>query len=116
MSIQAYQQAAVRVEDPRDTEYRAFALATHQLVEAERKRRVDIGELAAALDKNRRLWTLLGEDCALPTNRLPHALRAQVISLSLFVERYTREVLREGADVAPLIEINRSMMEGLAGR
>jgi hypothetical protein len=32
------------------------------------------------------------------------------------VSRYSREVLRDGADVEPLIDINRTMMEGLAAR
>ncbi|MDZ4776051.1 MAG: flagellar biosynthesis regulator FlaF [Alphaproteobacteria bacterium] len=34
----------------------------------------------------------------------------------MFVERQCSAVLREGADIDPLIDINRTMMEGLAGR
>jgi flagellar protein FlaF len=34
----------------------------------------------------------------------------------MWVARYSGEVLREGADVEPLIDINRTMMEGLSAR
>lgn len=44
------------------------------------------------------------------------ALRGQIISLALWVSRYSSQVLREGADIDPLIDINRTMMEGLAVR
>jgi flagellar protein FlaF len=43
-------------------------------------------------------------------------LRAQIISISLWVSRYTSTVMRERADIAPLIDINRTIMEGLAPR
>jgi flagellar biosynthesis activator protein FlaF len=39
-----------------------------------------------------------------------------LISLALWVARYSGEVLRAGADIEPLIDINRTMMEGLAAR
>jgi flagellar protein FlaF len=41
-------------------------------------------------------------------------LRAQIISLSIFVDRHTRAVMREGADFDILIEINRTIMQGLS--
>ena len=55
-------------------------------------------------------------DCAAPENQLPITLRGQIISLAMWVARYSSEVLREGADVEPLIDINRTMMEGLGAR
>jgi flagellar biosynthesis activator protein FlaF len=51
-----------------------------------------------------------------PENQLPLALRGQIISLAMWVARYSSEVLRDGADIDPLIDINRTMMEGLAAR
>jgi hypothetical protein len=32
------------------------------------------------------------------------------------VARYSSEVLRAGADIGPLIDVNKSMMEGLTTR
>lgn len=116
MSIQAYQRAATRSENPRETEYRVFATVTANLVKAREAGRADIGVLAQAIHDNRRLWSLFALDCAQPDNALAEATRAQIISLALFVERQCSAVLREGADIDPLIDINRTMMEGLAGR
>jgi flagellar protein FlaF len=42
-------------------------------------------------------------------------MRAKIVSLSLWVARYSRRVTREGAELTPLIEVNRSIMQGLGG-
>jgi flagellar protein FlaF len=115
MSIQAYQRAATQAEQPRDLEYRAFGQVTAGLVRI-KDEKPPLAVVLEALDANRRLWNLLSADCAAPENRLPITLRGQIISLAMWVARYSSEVLREGADVEPLIDINRSMMEGLAAR
>ncbi len=115
MSIKAYQRAATQAETPRELEYRAFGQVTAELVRI-RQDQPAPGHLAEALAVNRRLWSMLSADCALTENRLPMALRGQIISLALWVVRYSAEVLRDGADIDPLIDINRTMMEGLAAR
>jgi flagellar protein FlaF len=114
MSIQAYQRNATRVESPREIEYRVFGLVTAALVRARDAGPHQLGKLAEALNDNRRLWTELAIDCASPANKLPNALRAQIISLGIFVEKYTPQALSSG-DIDPLIDINRLIMEGLAG-
>jgi flagellar protein FlaF len=115
MSIQAYQRAATQAEQPRDLEYRAFGQVTAGLVRV-KEEKPPITAVAEAIDANRRLWNVLSADCSAPENRLPLALRGQIISLAMWVARYSSEVLREGADLEPLIDINRTMMEGLAAR
>ncbi len=115
MSIKAYQRAATQAENPRELEYRAFGQVTAGLVRA--KEEADApGNVAEALDANRKLWNVLSADCSAPGNQLPAALRGQIISLALWVARYSSQVLRDGADIDPLIDINRTMMEGLAAR
>ena len=42
------------------------------------------------------------------------ALRAQIISISLFVSRHSSEIMRGDEDFEPLIDINRMIMQGLA--
>ena len=116
MSIQAYQRAATRAESPRELEYRVFGVVTAALVRAKESGRAKLGELAHALAENRRLWFLLAEDCAQPQNALPDALRAKIISLAVFVDKHCTAVLRDGEDIDTLIDINRTMMEGLVGR
>ena len=50
-------------------------------------------------------------------NALPEATRQRsVISLSLFVHRTTSQVMRRETDVDVLIDLNRTMMQGLSNR
>jgi flagellar biosynthesis activator protein FlaF len=113
MSLQAYQQAAQRAENPRDTEYRLFALVTRALIDASESDALETGARVAALDWNRRLWSVLANDCAKPENRLPDVLKARIISLSLWVNRHTSAVARREATFDLLIEVNRTVMQGL---
>lgn len=115
MSIQAYQRTATQAESPRELEYRAFGKATAGLV---RCRDEDGSKVAIfeACEFNRRLWAVMRADCALPGNALPEQLRASIISLAIWVGKYTHEVLRDGASLDPLIDVNTSIMEGLAAR
>jgi flagellar biosynthesis activator protein FlaF len=113
MSFQAYQTAQKHAETPRDQEYRLFGQVTRALVEADAAGRDAISQRIDALDWNRRMWTALATDCSFSENGLPQSLRAQIISLSLFVSRYSSDVMRDGADMAPLIDINKMIMEGL---
>jgi flagellar protein FlaF len=116
MSLRAYQQAAQRAETPRDAEYRLFAQVTRALMDLKSKPREDVRAWMDILHWNRRLWGALGDDCAQPTNALPEATRAQIISLSLFVHRTTSQVMRQEADIDILIDLNRTMMQGLSAR
>ncbi|MBL8537736.1 MAG: flagellar biosynthesis regulator FlaF [Hyphomonadaceae bacterium] len=115
MSIKAYQRAATQAETPREAEYRAFGQATAGLVHI-KEHKLPPYACIEQIDFNRRLWNLLAADCATPQNQLSLQLRGQIISLALWVSRYSSEVLREGADVEPLIDINRTMMAALSER
>jgi flagellar protein FlaF len=116
MSLRAYQQAAQRSETPRDAEYRLFAQVTRALMDVKAKPREDVASWIDVLHWNRRVWATLADDCSSPSNALPEATRAHIISLSLFVHRHTSHVMRREADIEALIDINRMMMQGLSGR
>jgi flagellar biosynthesis activator protein FlaF len=116
MSVQAYQRAQQTAETPRDTEYRLLGQITAALTEAEKAGRGDFARLVKAVDWNRRVWTAFSVDCQNPDNGLPVQLRANIISLALFVGRYSSEVIRDGADLEVLIDINKTVMQGLAPR
>lgn len=116
MSLQAYQKASARAENPREMEYRLFGQVTRALMAAAE---VDVSDTATridALDWNRRLWSVLATDCADSANSLPLELRAQIISLSIWVNKHSSAVMRREEDFAPLIDVNRIMMQGLAGQ
>ena len=115
MSLQAYKTAAARAESPREMEYRLFGQVTRALVHASTVDRNDVQTRIDALDWNRRLWSALATDCSDPDNALNKPLRAQIISISLFVNRHSSAIMQEGEDFEPLIDINKMVMQGLAG-
>ncbi|MBN8528484.1 MAG: flagellar biosynthesis regulator FlaF [Caulobacterales bacterium] len=115
MSLQAYKTAAARTESPREMEYRLFGQVTRALVHASTVDRTDIQTRIDALDWNRRLWSALATDCSDPDNALANPLRAQIISISLFVNRHSSEIMRGDEDFEPLIDINKMVMQGLSG-
>ena len=114
MSLQAYKSAAQQAESPRDIEYRLFSQVTRALMDASALDETCVGQRMEALDWNRQVWAALAGDCAAEGNRLPDATRANIITLSLWVDRHTAAVFRREEAFAPLIEINRIVMQGLA--
>src|SRR6476659_5197088 len=88
MSFQAYQQASARAESPRELEYRLFGQVTRALIDAAASDPLDLQTRIDALDWNRRLWLTLATDCASSDNQLLPLVRAQIISLSLWVNRF----------------------------
>ncbi|WP_421791040.1 flagellar biosynthesis regulator FlaF [Hyphobacterium sp.] len=114
MGLNAYQTAATRSEDPRATEYRLFAQVTRALMDADDADALDVKTKAEALDWNRRVWSAFALDCAEANNQLPEQLRASIISLSIFVSKHSSSVMRDGADMEILIDINKTIMQGLA--
>jgi len=112
MSLKAYKAAQAATEDPRVTEYRLFGQVTGALLDAKQSNAVG-GPLVEAVDWNRRLWRTLAADCMDDRNALTEDLRAKIISISLWVSKYSRQVTRERAPIDPLIEINRNIMQGL---
>lgn len=113
MSLQAYQKAQRTLSNPRDNEYRIFAQVTSGLQSVVGLPRTD-ARVIDALTKNRKLWSALSSDCGSSDNKLPKTLRAQIISIGLWVNRHTSEVIRSGADIEALVDINKTIMEGLA--
>jgi flagellar protein FlaF len=114
MSLQAYKSAQTATENPRVTEYRLFGQVTGALLDAQKTGTIGT-PLVEAIDWNRRLWRTLAADCMDDRNTLSQDVRAKIISLSLWVSKYSRQVTREKAPIEPLIEINRNIMQGLTG-
>jgi flagellar protein FlaF len=115
MSLQAYSKAQRVAESPRDTEYRLFAQITRQLMEVKDLPRHE-PPVIRAVHKNKRLWSTLLADCSRDGNTLPEATRAAIISLAIWVDRHSSGVMRGAETLDDLIEVNRTIMEGLAQR
>ena len=114
MSLRAYQAAAQRAESPRELEYRLFGQVTRALMDAAEADEQDMAQRIDALDWNRRLWSTLAREVSEPDNGLPGTLKAQIVSLSLWVSKHSSAVMRRQEDFEPLIDINKMMMQGLS--
>lgn len=125
MSIAAYRATLRHTEDPRAIERRLIARVTgamEQHAEAydsapdlATRQSILAGGLSAALSENATIWRTLKDDLAQPGNRLAPSLRAGLISLALWMERETVRILGGGGRIAPLVEINGSIVSGLSG-
>lgn len=113
MSYQVYQRAQTSSESPSQIEYRLFAQVTNALVDVKDKP-VREAETIAALDWNRRMWSVYSSDCGAKGNQLPDQLRAGIISLAIWVSKHTSLVMRGKESIDALININKTVMEGLA--
>lgn len=71
-------------------------------------------EAVEALYFVRRLWGIFIEDLAHPDNGLPQKLKADLVSVGLWVMRESEEI-RQGrsSNFAALIDVSRTISEGL---
>lgn len=115
MSYQVYQKAQQSAENPSQIEYRLFAQVTNALLRAN-ENNLEGKELMDVLDWNRRLWSTLSSDCGATGNGLPDQLRAGIISLAIWVSKHSSLVMRGQESIEDLININRTIMEGLAAQ
>lgn len=115
MSLSAYQRTRTITEHPRATECRLMRQITGELIAAR-----DAGltglSLKSVLSRNREVWNVFTADCGTGGNKLPVELRASIVSLGLWVERYTSDVMTGRDDIEALIDVNRSLIEGLQPR
>lgn len=112
----AYGSGARPIKTIRNNEYDTFARVTHRMKQAAARGKDGFTDLVGAMHDNRRLWTILVTDVVDKANPLPADLKARIIYLAEFTEIHSRKVLREGADPAPLIDINAAIMSGLQAR
>lgn len=114
MSLHAYQRARTMVESPRGTEYRLMSQITGDMIAAR-----DAGlagtALMPVLDRNRQVWSAFTSACAAAGNGLPDALRAGIVSIGLWVDRFTSDVVAGRDTIEELIDVNRSVIDGLKG-
>lgn len=112
--IAAYQATQKKSLTPREVEAMAFTKAALMMEDAQ-KAPDDYDKYAQALRFNQLLWTIIQADVTDPANQLPPELKANVVSLSIFVDRHTGTALLDGKPelLNVLININRNLAEGL---
>ncbi len=95
----------------RDTELAAFASVTRGLEEFTTER-----DRLTALGRNHELWSILIKALASDANRLPDTLKSQLIDIAAWSMRYSTLAILHNLPLAPLIEVNRNIAEGLAAQ
>ncbi|GAB5388973.1 MAG: flagellar biosynthesis regulator FlaF [Alphaproteobacteria bacterium] len=121
---QAYHTQATKSGNPREIEYRLLGQVTGALLKAKDALTGDqehgSDKLAATRTKveaviwNRDVWSAFKVDLMSPENQLPQEIKGNLVSLALFVEKETTSILSGETDLDTLIDINKSIMEGLA--
>ena len=108
--------AEVLDETPQSARARERMALDHSvaLLTAASQKGVDSQEAIEALHFCHRLWALLIEDLAHPENQLPPQLRADLISIGLWVMKEA-EAIRQGRsqNFQGMIQVTRAISEGL---
>jgi flagellar protein FlaF len=86
-----------------------------ELMQAADKAGIQSREAVDALLFLRRLWSVLIEDLAKPENDLPQQLRADLISIGLWIMREAEHIRLEKSDnFKGIIEVSQTIRDGLA--
>lgn len=112
--ISAYQKTQLWGMTPRDAEAAAFVKAAHKLKEAGDDPS-DFERYVSALRFNQRLWTIVQANLVEPGSPLPADIKANLMSLSIFVDRETfRALARRSPELLDgLAVIDRHIASGL---
>ena len=113
-NIEAYGRAQKLGLSQRETEAMAFVKAERMLEEA-KENAGEPDNYQSALKFNQRLWTIIQAALVEEGNQLPPSLKANILSLSIFVDRQTIKAFanRKGEFLDILISINKNMASGL---
>ncbi len=116
LANKAYGMAAQRTATDKQNEYTLFRQITAALEIAANAGKSAPVEWADAIYRNQQLWTTLAVDLLNPGNSLPQDLKGRLLYLSEFVRQTSHRVLAGSDGMADLIDINKTIMIGLAGR
>lgn len=127
MSIAAYKKTIRHNDDPRDIERRVLSAAAAAIqnyaeafdaaVAGEKSLdsfRILAGGLRDALWENQRIWMAFANALSHSDNGLPADLRADLISLAIWVDKQTAGALGGDKTVTPLVELNQNIIAGLS--
>jgi flagellar protein FlaF len=85
-----------------------------ELLHAADKAGVQSRETVDALMFVRKLWSVLLEDLTKPENDLPEQLRADLISIGLWIMREVEQIrLEKSANFKGIIEVSETIRDGL---
>jgi flagellar protein FlaF len=109
----AYHRVQNASEPPRNVERRLLGTVTASLMQA-RETPADLQMRFDALLWNKKVWDNLAFEVLEDANRLPKELRGSVVNLAAWINGETARAMDGHSDLDMLIEINQTVMEGLA--
>lgn len=98
----------------RKYEYDIFAKVTSSLILAEEQKSSNYKYFIEKIMDNLNLWSTIACDVAHISNGLDAKTRESLFYLYQFTEHHSRQIMKDEANVAALIDINRSIMRGLS--
>lgn len=108
--------AEVLEETPQTAREREHLAIGHSidLLKAAQEKGPTSREASEAIYFTRKLWAFFIEDLAKPENDLPRQLRADIISIGIWIMRETEEIrLGNSTNFKGLIEISQLIADGL---
>lgn len=112
MSLASYRKVQNSAGTPRSNERRLVAEITGEMI-TDWEKGYRGAQLMPVLHRNREMWGLFSSACATAGNELPPQVRASIISLALWVDRFTSDVVAGREEIASLVDVNQDLLEGL---
>jgi len=112
----AYAAHQAKEEDPREIDRRALLSCASRLKAALDDGGKDMAAYAEAIRFNQKLWTLFQVALCDPENQLPREIKANLLSLSRYIDRASFRAITgfAPAELSSLISLNRTIAAGLA--
>lgn len=115
LAFKAYGEVKQRTAGEKEIEYALFQQITEALEHIAHADNAMPTEWADAINRNQQLWTTIAIDLLHPANALPEETKRSLLYLAEFVRQNSMKVLSGDGNLSDLIEINHSIMSGLAG-
>ncbi len=115
LAFKAYGEVKQRTAGEKEIEFALFRQITDALQDVSEKDDVQPTDWADAIYRNQQLWTTIAIDLLQPGNALPDEMKRSLFYLAEFVRQNSMKIMAGEGDIADLIEINQSIMNGLGG-
>lgn len=119
--LSAYQQTAKKTMSGRELEAHALTSAAMKLkafqMNGDPENESGYREMASAVQHNQKLWSIFQADLSTEDNPMPAEFREQLLSISLFVDKQSFDVLAYPSPdkIKSLVDINLAIAAGLRG-
>ena len=117
-AAQTYARVANTTASPREVEAKALLMAANKLQAVMTNADATFEQASEALMFNRKLWSIFLSEAQRDENPQPLDVRQNIANIGIFVLSHTAalQLSPQRDHFKPLIEINRNIAAGLAGR